>query len=226
MSHVSRILGDLLLPLRCVVCGAGEQTVCATCLEALVRIREPVCGCCGAPTAWPVSRCLQCPGVRLPFRQARSAVLYESTAPALVRAWKERGQRGLTSVLAELVERAVWPEDFQAVTFVPGDPGRNLWRGHHAAAELACELAHRWRIPFGAFLSRRPGQPRQRGLSRVERRHNLRNAFEAVAVPPARVVLVDDVLTTGATVTAAARELRRAGTVHIEVVTLARVLLR
>ncbi len=226
VPHVQRILGDLLLPVRCVVCGAGEQVVCVECAEALVRIREPVCERCGAPTAWPVSRCRQCPGFGLPFSQVRSAVLYEASAPALVRAWKERGQRGLTSMLAELVERAVRPPDAEALTVVPGDAGRNLWRGHHAAAELARELTNRWSIPFGMFLKRRPGQPRQRGLSGAARRHNLKEAFEVVAAPPARVVLVDDVLTTGATVTAAARELQGAGTVNIEVVTLARVIRR
>jgi len=113
-----------------------------------------------------------------------------------------------------------------ALTFVPGDPERSLKRGQNAAEALARELGTRWGLPVESLLSRRePGRP-QRGLSREERRKNVRNTFTAVARPPVHVALVDDVYTTGATVAAAATELRRAGARSVHVVTFARTVRR
>ena len=113
-----------------------------------------------------------------------------------------------------------------ALTFVPGDPERSLKRGQNAAEALARDLAPRWNLPLSTLLRRRePGRP-QRGLSREERRRNVRGSFTVVASPPARVALVDDVYTTGATVSAAATELRRAGARSVHVVTFARTVRR
>ena len=110
--------------------------------------------------------------------------------------------------------------------FLPRDPERGLKRAQNAAEALARQLAPRWDLPVAPLLSRRePARP-QRGLSRVERRKNVRGSFAAVARPPAHVALVDDVYTTGATVSAAATELRRAGARSVHVVTFARAVRR
>ena len=114
----------------------------------------------------------------------------------------------------------------EALTFVPGDPERSLKRGQNAAEALARELGPRWALPVERLLGRpEPVRP-QRGLSREQRRKNVRNSFTAVLRSPARVVLVDDVYTTGATVAAAATELRRAGARSVHVVTFARTVRR
>ncbi len=114
----------------------------------------------------------------------------------------------------------------EALTFVPGDPERSLKRGQNAAAALARELAPRWDLPVVSLLVRRePARP-QRGLSRAERRSNVRGSFAVLSRPPSRVALVDDVYTTGATVSAAASELRRAGARSVHVVTFARTVRR
>ena len=217
---------DLVLPRRCAACGLGEELVCADCRGRLRRLDGTLCARCGAPTAWPVARCRECAGRRLSFASARAAVAYDGPARALVAGWKDRGLRPLAREFAGFVVEVVPRTSAHALTFVPGDPERSLKRGQNAAEALARELGPRWGLPVERLLSRpEHGRP-QRGLSREERRRNVRNTFTAVARPPVHVALVDDVYTTGATVSAAASALRRAGAASAEVVTFARTVRR
>jgi predicted amidophosphoribosyltransferase len=219
------LLVDLLLPRRCAACGAGERLLCARCRTALVLLTGPRCERCGAPTAWPVERCAECSGRRLPFRTARAAVAYDGPARNLVAAWKERGLRALAAEAAELVVEVVARPAAAALTFVPGDRERTLWRGTNTAEALAEALGQRWDLPVDSLLERTGRFPRQRGLPRPQRRKNVREAFRGTGAL-AVVALVDDVYTTGATVGAAATELRRAGAREIHVVTFARAVRR
>jgi ComF family protein len=223
--RASRLL-DLVLPRRCVACGLGEELVCADCRARLRRLDGTLCARCGTATAWPVARCRECAGRRLSFASARAAVAYEGPARPLVAGWKDRGLRPLAREFAGLVSEVVPRPPVQALTFVPGDPERSLKRGQNSAQALARELGPRWALPVERLLGRRdPARP-QRGLSREERRRNVRNSFGAVARPPTHVALVDDVYTTGATVAAAATELRRAGARTVHVITFARTVRR
>ena len=211
---------DLLLPQRCVVCSTPGAQVCARCVGLLPRVEPPLCARCGAPAAWPVDRCRDCAGRRLAFASARAAVIYDERVRAFVAAWKERGLRRLAAIAAELVlEVVAVPEG--VVTYVPADPDRGLRRGHHPPRALAEQLAGHWDLPCASTVGRRRGR-RQRGLSRTERRHNVRALFEATESPP-QLVLVDDVFTSGATANTAAAALRKGGARHVEVVTFARV---
>lgn len=218
-------LFDLLVPKRCAACGAGERLVCAACLTELRLLRGPLCARCGAPTAWPVERCAECSGRRLSYAQARAAVAYEGPARTLVAAWKERGQRPLGRLFADLVAEVVPRPPATAVTFIPGHRDRGLWRGQNTAETLAGLLAREWELPVEPLLERRRPVPPQRGLSRSARRTNVRGAFHA-ATAPAVVALIDDVYTTGATVAAAGTELRRAGARTVYVATFARAVRR
>ncbi len=217
---------ELLVPERCAACGGGESPLCAGCASRLALLRPPLCGRCGAPTAWPVERCAECAGRRLSFRRARAAVAYGGPARALVTAWKERGLRHLAAVACELVDEVVPRPDAEAVAFVPGDRERMLWRGHNTAEALARALAARWELPLVRTLARPAGTSRQRGLTRAERKANVRGSFCARAPAARRVVLVDDVYTSGATAAAAASALRRGGARAVHVVTFARALRR
>jgi ComF family protein len=215
---------DLLLPQRCVVCGRAGAQVCAHCREALPRLGWPCCERCGKPGAWPVRRCVECAGRRLAFASARAAVAYDDRVRRVVAAWKERGLRRLAALAADVVAEVVAPPDVHAVTFVPAARDRDLKRGHHPAERLAHELAARWQLPLAALLRRSGPATRQRGATLAERRGNVRNAFSARRESPRRVILVDDVYTSGATATAAASALRKAGAREVHVVTFARAL--
>jgi len=151
-------------------------------------------------------------------------VVYTGPARTLVSAWKEHGVRRIAVIAAELVVEALPVPAADVITHIPADPDRLLRRGHHPAERLARELARRWQLPFAQLLLRQggPPRPRQRELARAERTRNARGAFVAAARPPGRVLLVDDVYTTGATVAAAASALRCAGARRVEVVTFAR----
>ena len=215
---------DLLLPRRCVACGAAADTLCSSCLLELRPLGRPCCGCCGAPTAWPVARCRECSGRRLSFTTARAAVAYAGPARPLVRAWKERGLRHIAALAAELVVAHVERPAADVITYIPPDAVRQLQRGHHPAERLAAELSSRWEIAARPLLARQRTIARQTGLQFAERRRNVRGAFAAAAGGcPTTVVLVDDVYTTGATAAAAAGSLRAAGAEVVEVVTFARV---
>jgi predicted amidophosphoribosyltransferase len=215
------VLLDLLFPRRCVVCALPGSTLCPRCTVSLPRLDGPLCARCGAPVAWPVARCRECTGRRLAFASARAGVEYDSAVRALVSAWKERGLRGLAPLAAALVAEVVPPPSAQLIAYVPPDGDRSLKRGHHPPERLAHQLARLWGLPVAPLLRRtRPLRP-QRGLPRDARRRNVRGAFRADPVR-GRIVLVDDVYTTGSTVGAAASALRAAGASSVDVVTFAR----
>ena len=213
---------DLLLPQRCVVCSRRGVQICAGCLGLLPRIVPPLCERCGAPTAWPVSRCRDCAGRRLAFRSARAAVVYDESVRAFVAAWKERGLRRLVDRAAEVVLETLPAPEAPLLTYVPSDRDRGLERGHDPPRRLAEALGGGWQLPVEPLVRRARPIKRQRGLTRGERRRNVAGAFVASMSPP-RITLVDDVFTSGATANAAASALRRAGARRVGVVTFARV---
>jgi ComF family protein len=217
-------LVDLLLPERCVACGRTEVSFCESCHARLTRLRVPLCERCGAPVAWPVARCRDCAGRRLGFARARAAVAYEGPAVRLVWGWKEGGRRTLAREAAALVVSGLERPAVEAIAFVPPVAERRRWRGHNPAAALAGELARRWELPLVDALVRSGRPRRQRGLRLDERRRNVAGAFRAAGSLTGPVALVDDVYTTGATVSEAARALRSAGAERVEVVTFARTL--
>ena len=213
---------DLLLPRRCVACARLGADLCRGCQVSLPFLLGTHCARCGAPTVWPVARCRECAGRRLAFASARAAVAYEGAVPALVAAWKEHALRQLAEVAAELLCEAFPRPDADALAFVPPDGDRSVRRGHHPAEHLARELGRRWALPVNDVL-RRMGTPRpQRGLTLAKRRRNVAGTFAATREVPRDLVLVDDVYTTGSTVSAAASALRKAGARRVDVLTFAR----
>jgi predicted amidophosphoribosyltransferase len=226
--RVSRAYGgriDVLafvLPQRCLVCRVPGGIVCEACVAALPRIPAPLCERCGAPTAWPVSRCVECAGRRLAFASARAAVIYDDAVRGIVAGWKERGLRGVAALAAEVIVETVPRPDVAAIAFVPPDADRSLRRGHHPAERLAYELGGRWELPVERLLTRAGASRPQRGLSLQDRRRNVAGAIRPAGSAPSAVTLVDDVYTSGATANAAASALRKAGARRVEVVTFAR----
>jgi predicted amidophosphoribosyltransferase len=219
---VGQALLAVVLPERCLVCGLGDELVCPACRAGLLVLRGTLCARCGAPTAWPVERCGECAGRRLSFASARAAIAYDAAGRALVNAWKERGVRRVASLAAELVAGTVPRAQVDTLTFVPADGDRAAWRGANTAETLARALGRRWELPVQRLLARTRSVRPQRGLTRAQRRANIRSAFRAAGAAPPAVGLVDDVYTTGATVSVAALALKTAGARRVYVVTFAR----
>lgn len=220
-------LVDLVFPQRCAGCGrgvAGSPVLCETCAAALRPVPAPLCARCGAPVAWAVPRCRDCAGRRIAFASARSAFLYTPTLRGLVRAWKEQGVRGAAQLAADLVSGVLEPPAVDVVAAVPPDPRRLLERGHHPPGRLAAGLAARWELPLVEALERTRSVPRQTSLPGAERRRNLSGVFRPAASVQGRVLLVDDVYTTGSTANAAASALRRGGAKSVDVITFARAI--
>jgi predicted amidophosphoribosyltransferase len=108
------------------------------------------------------------------------------------------------------------------ITYVPPDPVRQLTRSCHPAEALARELGRLWGLDCAALLSRSRSVERQALLPRAERRANVQGSFQACSEAPGRVVLIDDIYTTGSTASAAASALRAAAAGQVDVITFAR----
>jgi len=234
----ARLLADLVFPAACEACRvalplAHPTCLCAACVTAMPPPPAPLCLRCGVPL--PAGASQPCPGcARRPptFAVARSAALYLPASAGLnplaaaVHALKYGGRRAVADALGMLLATR-YPFATDAVLVpVPLHPSRLRERGFNQAALLARGLARRrGLVVAGRALRRVRPTAAQPGLSAVDRRKNLAAAF-AVRTPAAvagrQVVLVDDVLTTGATADACSRVLLAAGARRVDVYTAGR----
>jgi ComF family protein len=216
---------DLCWPPSCAACGepvAGAAgPFCRICAEAVDPV-PPGCGRCGLPGPDPLcGACLASPPA---FDGARAAALFGGPIADAVHALKYRGRPALARPLGRwLASRAPLPPG-AAVVSIPLGRGRRRERGYDQAKLLADHLARASRAPRlrGALWRVRETRP-QVGRDREERARNVRGAFEARAEVAGRdLVLVDDVVTTGATADACARALKAAGARSVLLVCLGR----
>jgi predicted amidophosphoribosyltransferase len=182
---------------------------------------ERRCARCGLPE--PCGS--PCPAARAAFAEAWSVAAYDGTARALVRALKFGGALSAADAMAAQIA-ANAPAALLAGTLVPvpGDPGRRRRRGFDHAERLARALAARTGLELSRCLVRRGPSAAQLGAGRATRLRAGRIDVTVLGEPPARVVLLDDVHTTGATLDACARALRAAGARSVNAVTYARTL--
>lgn len=223
-----------LLPPRCLLCGAagdGGRDLCAGC-AADIAINAPCCPRCALPLEAPAPSCGACVKREPPFASAWVPFRYGHPLDLLEARFKFRADLAAGRVLAGLLaDRACVdaPSRPQLIVPVPLHPARLRERGYNQALELARPLARALALPLRHdVLMRTRATPPQTGLDAKTRRRNLRGAFavaQGVALP-AHVALLDDVMTTGATVHECARVLRRAGVVRVDVWALARAPLR
>ena len=235
---MSWALLDMLFSRTCEGCGASMAeepgSICWDCRADVKTVQVPFCERCGDPVAGEVSGPFECAGchkLEPAVAWARSAVRYDGVAKACLRRFKYNAGVWLLDDLTGWL-LALWrtcPDSVRTADFITGVPlhlKRERERGYNQAALLGEGLARRIGIPFRSrVLWRRQATGSQTHLTAAQRVHNVRGVFSvprASQVCGAKIVLVDDVMTTGATVNECARALKAAGAASVMVLTVAR----
>src|ERR1700683_4399986 len=230
-------LFDFLYPPRCAACGtqlASEpgRCVCGRCVPRVELVPNPRCEVCGGPlesAANDATRCSRCLAHPPRYRMARTIARYRTTAedepgtlPALIRRHKYGLDQSVGRALVEYMgdELPVSAQDYDVVIPVPLHWRRLWWRGFNQAALLAAEVAHRLDLPLDTTaMSRRRFTTPQTSRHHDERIKNVRTAVTVSfreSMRNRRVLIVDDVMTAGATVDECARVLIAAGAASVD----------
>ncbi len=231
--YLKDYLRELVFPTSCAGCGETEgQRICPECLLAIPLIPAPACKGCASPTLYPVPVCNECRKRRLALDATVALAFYRDPMRSVIHRFKYRNGRRLAPLLAALLSarleertrEAGLPEKVEGVTFVPMHPRRERERGYNQARLLAEELACCRGLDCHPLLVRNRATPAQTGLSHAQRLGNLKGCIE---VREGRAVsgtylLVDDVFTTGATLSECARALKLAGASSVIACVLAR----
>jgi len=233
LRRVRRAAGELLdviFPPRCAVCGrwgdADGRPLCALCSESVSRERLartcPVCAADAAPYTESWDGCVECRDVRRRIGGTVRVGAYRATVGRMLRLYKYHHREDIEPLLAEWLTDSLaatrWIERVEAVVSVPTHWRRAISRRFHAADALARAVARNLDLPPTGILRRTRGGPHQVGLSVEDRRKNVRGAFalrSGVKLRRAKLLLIDDVRTTGATVEECARVLRRGGAAEV-----------
>lgn len=219
--------------IKCIVCDEElshdtRYGVCDSC--TLPRI-ETFCTVCGRQVPEQNLVCDQCKETVMPFAEARSVCVYTDDAMRLVHRLKYGDARYLASFLAEYMTDVYFSTDWEAdiVTFVPIHKSRRRLRGYNQAELLAKEVAARIRLPYDALLHKTVKTKNMARLSRAERISLICGTFAIdvqKSVKGKTVLLIDDVLTTGATASECTRVLLASGAACVYVLTFASVELK
>ena len=237
-SACLRRIADIVYPPICLGCGAltgRHGAVCASCWREIRFIERPYCEVLGLPFSYdPGPGLLSAQAIAHPpvFERLRAATVFDGAARNMVHGLKYRDRGDLAPIMAGWMERAGGDclISCDAILPVPLHRTRFALRKFNQAAELARHLARRTGKPYlPAALVRTKRTQRQVGLTARAREHNVRAAFKVPEGHEAdvfgkRIVLIDDVYTTGATVSAATRALKKAGAVEVSVLTFAMAL--
>lgn len=236
MGKLKTGLLDLLFPPLCISCreplGAGHG-FCADCWSRIVFLDGPMCDCCGLPFGvdpGEATRCAACLTRPPAYDRARAILVYDEGSRDPILALKHADRLELVPGFAHWLERAgrVLLAETDLIVPVPLHRFRLWRRRYNQAAELARALARRTSkmVAVGALKRTRPTESQGKAASARGRRRNVLGAFQ-VAEPDRiagrNILIVDDVLTTGATAEACARALKRAGAARVHILALARV---
>jgi len=236
-SWLSRVLGRvaegviaLLYPPECVACGrplSNPGILCSVCAASLEEPSGRRCAVCGTDLDDPaLDLCLACGTRDRGFDHVVALGPYDALWGRLVRAFKFDREpavgRWLGERLAEAAERDGMAEAVDWVTFVPMTNGERRARGFNQARTLAGHVARRLGLPLRRTLVKVRSTSDQAALSASVRRDNLRGAFRAIPSRNVRVLLIDDICTTGSTAEACARALRSEGAASVSVLVVAR----
>jgi len=236
MGTILAGLLELLFPVppRCAVCGRelgrkdDREPFCPQCRQRLVWLPPFICRKCGKPLPSPGYLCADCSVHRHYFERCRALGIYADVMQACIYRFKYDGQAELGRPLGKLMADKLGGEGLphlDAVIPVPLFPKKETARGYNQSALLAEAVGRHLHLPLiRQNLVRVRDTPSQTWQGRAERQANVRDAFAVrrpEEVADKRLLLVDDIYTTGSTINECARVLRAAGAAAVEVIVLA-----
>jgi ComF family protein len=234
-------LASVVFPAPCLICASTLDTasrvpICTKCLSSFEKISGPLCVCCGRPIISPVAadflvvQCRLCRLNTFGFDSARSFALYNDSMVRAILLLKHQGVGPLgvwfADRLKELAARTPECLNADVIVPVPMHPTRLRERGYNQAELIAQPLARRLKLRVKPFLLvRTKPRPDKLRMTRHERWATVKGAYvarEGIRVDKLHILLVDDVMTTGATLDACSRALRKAGAARVTALTVAR----
>jgi competence protein ComFC len=228
ITSAASLLLETLLPRACVLCGSplppeAGWPLCGSCLASLRPFAGERCERCGLPLISELGRCLRCRSSSSSFDAAFPLYSYAGPLRDLIQVYKKKRRRSLAPLFAELFAREIEPRwALWSLVPVPPRPGKVRIQGWDQVEEIAGLLEARG-FRVDRPLERRPHSTQQKRLGRSERGRNASLAYrlKAGALPPARCLLLDDVLTTCSTIEACASALKAGGAAQVEALVLA-----
>lgn len=206
---------DLLFPKKCVGCGRVGSYLCRVCFSKISYVEKPVCPVCQRQAVGGKTH----PGCRGRYKLDGLIVLlkYKWPVDAAIKKIKYKWIYSIEEILVSFIVRDFWKSDvpdFDLLMPIPLHAKRKKWRGFNQAEIIAKDLAEKFKVKLGRGLIRNRETKTQVGLSKDERKKNISGAFSlisTVGVKGKNILLVDDVYTTGATMSEACKVLKKAG---------------
>lgn len=235
ISEIAKGFVNLVYPLACAGCGReldalNKTSVCGSCLGSIRRIPEPRCVKCGRPVDRTGLKCRECKKTRFRFKRAFSACVYDGAVKELIHQFKYAPRPSLAGLLSGLMidflnENRGCMDGIDVLTFVPLERRRLISRGFNQSQALAIKISEEFCLPLADTLEKTAVTRNQNELSREERLDNLKGAFRAkerIGVGGLKILLIDDVMTTGATLDECSKALLEKGALEVRCFTLAR----
>jgi ComF family protein len=215
LQQVKTALLDLLFPLQCTGCGREGTLICPSCRLTLRRIEPPFCQRCGTPLGGR-NRCASCVSHPLIVDGIRSLYLFEGTIRKAIHQFKYGHLKAMAAPLGEMLASYLRgsPLEADVIMPVPLHRKRMRERGYNQASLLAAELSRQTGLPLveDRLVRQLDTAAQARALTAAERRRNVSEAFACTReLDRGRILLIDDVWTTGATLDACAAALKASG---------------
>lgn len=232
LGRAAAAVRDALYPpdITCDICGEEltAQTryrLCARCTELLPRVGEHICLVCGTPIVDESDYCIRCQYEESAFAKNRSPLVYDGNARELIHMFKFGGKKYIAQTLGAMMADEFVLRNMSAdiATFVPMTHSEEKNRGYNQSELLAREVADRLKLPLLPALVKTKDTASQKKLTGKERAQNLKNAFTCTfnQIKGRKILLIDDVFTTGATANACAEALLKADAREVSVLTAA-----
>ncbi len=231
LNKTKDILLELIYPNRCIVCNEviefmTDRRLCPECKDKVKPITGRVCDICGVPII-SNNICSDCRGAKLYFKKVYPAYEYKDEIRKIVHNIKFHDHPQYIKYFADILcgyAKSRGFENADTVTYVPMHPKKQKIRGYNQGEILAKEIAKRGMGEFKQLLEKVIDTKNQHDISKEERRKNLKGAFKAINteyIVGKKILLVDDIYTTGTTVNECAKTLIKAGAESVEIICIA-----